>query len=58
MSEDSDQADPPNGFRGGCPRCGAAMEIVRITPKTGPMPELRTFQCSDCDYVMTIEVAV
>lgn len=32
------------------------MKLVRIAPKAGPWPELRTFQCVDCDNVLTVEV--
>jgi hypothetical protein len=32
------------------------MTLARITPQAGPMPELRTFQCDDCDHVLTVEM--
>lgn len=32
------------------------MTLVRVTPKLGAMPELRTFLCSECGDVTTHEV--
>ncbi|HEY2136238.1 MAG TPA: hypothetical protein VGH49_10135 [Xanthobacteraceae bacterium] len=31
------------------------MKLVRVTPKFGPLPELQTFQCGDCEDVETFE---
>jgi transposase-like protein len=55
----SDEAgSQPSVFesRGSCPACGNAMSLVRITPKSGSLPELRTFRCADCDHVLTIKM--
>jgi hypothetical protein len=41
---------------GQCPKCGAAMRLVRVTPRLGALPELRTFRCTDCGHVVTVEV--
>lgn len=49
MPKDPDPAPPL------CDRCGAAMTLVRITPKTGPLPELHTFRCEGCRHVVTRE---
>jgi hypothetical protein len=38
-----------------CPACGGAMNIVSVTPKAANWPELKTFQCVDCQRVLTIE---
>jgi hypothetical protein len=32
------------------------MTLVRITPKSGPLPELRTFRCTDCDHVLMVRI--
>jgi hypothetical protein len=32
------------------------MRLVRTVPKAGPWPELRTFQCADCEDVVTVEI--
>jgi hypothetical protein len=39
-----------------CVACGGRMKLVRIAPKAGPWQELRTFQCVDCDNVLTVKV--
>jgi hypothetical protein len=39
-----------------CTICGGRRQLVRITPKAGPMPELRTFECIDCSEVSTVEI--
>jgi hypothetical protein len=31
------------------------MKIVRILPKAGELPEVRTFQCVDCAHVVMVE---
>jgi hypothetical protein len=53
----SGDADPaPIRSRGHCPACGYTMTLVRITPRAGPLPELRMFLCEDCDHVLTVEM--
>jgi hypothetical protein len=32
------------------------MMIVEVTPKDGEQPEVRTFQCPDCDHLLRMEV--
>ncbi len=39
-----------------CPRDGKTMTLVRVTPKLGAMPELRTYRCEQCGTVETVEV--
>ena len=39
-----------------CEHCGEPMTFERMTPKSALMPELRTFVCSQCGDVETIEV--
>lgn len=39
-----------------CPRDGVAMTLVRVSPKVGAMPELRTYRCERCGAVETVEV--
>lgn len=36
-----------------CPGCFGRMGLVRILPRTGPYPELRTFRCTPCGEVET-----
>lgn len=31
-----------------CATCGGPMSLVRVLPKLGGLPELRTFRCGDC----------
>jgi len=38
-----------------CDICGLPMALVRVTPKLGVLPELRTFQCTKCGDVRTKE---
>jgi len=38
-----------------CDICGTAMRLVRLMPKAGPLPELRTFRCDACGHVRTEE---
>jgi len=39
-----------------CEHCGEPMTFERMTPKSALIPELRTFVCSECGDVETIEV--
>jgi hypothetical protein len=39
-----------------CDYCGEPMTFERMTPKSALIPELRTFVCSECGDVETIEV--
>ena len=39
-----------------CPDCTEPMVLARTWPRVGGLPELRTFQCSSCNFVFT-EVA-
>ena len=39
-----------------CEHCGEPMTFERITPKSALIPEFRTFVCSECGDVETIEV--
>lgn len=44
------QSQPPV-----CPRDGEVMTLVRVTPKLGALPELRTYRCARCGAVETVE---
>ena len=39
-----------------CEHCGEPMTFERMTPKSALIPEFRTFVCSECGDVETIEV--
>lgn len=39
-----------------CPRDGEAMVLVRVNPRLGALPELRTYRCALCGAVETVEV--
>ena len=39
-----------------CEHCGEPMTFEHMTPKSALIPELRTFVCSECGEVETIEV--
>ena len=39
-----------------CEHCGESMTFERMTPKSSLIPEFRTFVCSECGDVETIEV--
>lgn len=39
-----------------CPRDGKVMTLVRVNPKLGALPELRTYRCDHCGAVETVEV--
>ena len=39
-----------------CPCEGKAMVLVRVSPKLGALPELRTYRCGQCGAVETVEV--
>jgi transposase-like protein len=36
-----------------CPSCGRPMELARITPRLGGLPELQTFVCRACSETLT-----
>jgi hypothetical protein len=38
-----------------CPCCDGAMKVVRIIPRHGELPELRSYRCVECDEVVTLE---
>lgn len=50
-----DRDAPPHALAPAC-SCGAGpMLLVRVHPGFGPIPELRTFRCSECGAVETVE---
>jgi hypothetical protein len=48
----TDEIPPPLA----CPCRGEAMALVRVNPRLGALPELRTYRCGQCGAVETIEV--
>jgi transposase-like protein len=36
-----------------CPSCGCLVQLARITPRFGGLPELQTFICRPCGEVFT-----
>lgn len=38
-----------------CSCRGEAMTLIRINPRLGALPELRTYRCAQCGAVETIE---
>ena len=38
-----------------CSCKGDALELVVTAPRVGPFPELRTYRCPECGYVVTVE---
>jgi transposase-like protein len=38
-----------------CPKCSGRMALIQITPKFVWLPELKTFRCSSCKEVITVE---
>jgi len=50
--------DDNRGSEAALPVCGCdrtALQLVSKTPRVGPYPELRTFRCSTCGDVVTVE---
>jgi len=41
-----------------CEHCGEPMTFEHMTPKSALIPELRTFVCSECGDVETIDVII
>jgi hypothetical protein len=39
-----------------CWACGRYMNLVRVTPAFGGLPELDTFKCTGCGDIQTVEV--
>jgi hypothetical protein len=39
-----------------CPRCAAMMVLVRVAPRFGSLPELRTYKCLRCACVVEEDV--
>jgi DNA-directed RNA polymerase subunit RPC12/RpoP len=37
-----------NGSRR-CPRCGGQLRLVNIIPRFGERPEIRIYECAQCD---------
>jgi hypothetical protein len=48
----TDETPPPLA----CPCQGQAMALVRVNPRLGALPELRTYRCGQCGAVETVEV--
>jgi hypothetical protein len=36
-----------------CPNCNMPMHLLRVEPRLGGLPELRTFECRPCGLVIT-----
>ena len=45
----------PDATSPACQCDGRALELVASTPRVGPYPELKTFRCTGCGAVVTIE---
>jgi DNA-directed RNA polymerase subunit M/transcription elongation factor TFIIS len=39
-----------------CPNCGRQMILVRVTPRLGGLPELRSYECLRCRVAYTERV--
>lgn len=48
-------SDPELSAPPACACNGEALELVFTAPRVGPFPELRTYRCSDCGHVTTLE---
>jgi hypothetical protein len=50
-------AEPHKGQRQKyCSRCAAMMVLVRVAPRFGSLPELRTYKCLRCGCVVEEDV--
>lgn len=38
-----------------CPRCGAPMRLARVWPGSFSQPELKSYACTQCREVVTLE---
>ena len=38
-----------------CPNCQGSMALIRTVPKLGGFPELRSYQFTVCEEVVTVE---
>jgi transposase-like protein len=45
-----DEPDEPR-----CPKCERSMTLVRTFPKMGGFPELRSYRCTACEEMVTVE---
>jgi hypothetical protein len=43
----------PNKY---CPKCLTLMVLERVAPASGPLPELRTYNCLHCGCVVDEDV--
>jgi DNA-directed RNA polymerase subunit M/transcription elongation factor TFIIS len=34
--------------RPACPNCGRSMHLTRTTPRSGGLPDVRTYKCGEC----------
>lgn len=41
-----------------CPVCSQPMNLARVTPRVGGLPELQTFECRPCGAALTEAVEV
>ena len=51
-SNDTSASEPASPA---CACDNSALELVGTTPRVGPYPELKTFRCSHCGEVVTME---
>lgn len=49
-NEPSPETTPP-----ACHCGGRALALVASTPRVGPYPELKTFRCTGCGAIVTVE---
>ena len=52
----ADTSDTPGSEAPNCPSCGELMTFVRMVPRVGPLPELRSFHCLGCREAATIPI--
>jgi hypothetical protein len=48
---------PRSGALKYCSQCTTMMVLVRVAPKFGPLPEVRTYKCVQCGRVVEEDVA-
>lgn len=39
-----------------CPGCEKEMKLTKVVPALAGLPELRSYQCSECKNVVTVPV--
>jgi hypothetical protein len=56
MTTKNEMDRPRDGGLKYCAACASMMVLVRVAPKFGPLPEVRTYKCVQCGRIVEEDI--